>query len=191
MVQEGRRDPDSQEDTMKFNRLVLAVTGSFSVLAAASPSLAQDYRYGRYGDDCTARIQGNGTTGAIIGGLAGAAVGANISSRHSGRTGRALIGAAAGAALGNSIARSSAKSRCGGSQYGYSASRYAHRESSGYDYGYGGGDRGVGYGYQTPYYEQPYASGYNRYGDDRSDWAPRHRHRHHEHDDDDDDDDND
>lgn len=86
-----------------------------TVFSAAAPASAQGYRYS---DDCTRRIHNNGTTGAIVGGLAGAVVGSNLA-RGGGRTGGAILGGAAGAALGNSIARSSTKDRCRGHRYVY------------------------------------------------------------------------
>jgi len=88
-------------------------------LSAAAPAAAQGYRYS---DDCTRRIHNNGTTGAIVGGIAGAVVGSNLA-HGGGRTGGAVLGGAAGAAIGNNIARSSTKDGCRGRPY-YSRGYY-------------------------------------------------------------------
>jgi hypothetical protein len=173
---------------MNVKCMAVIAAGALTALAAGSPSFAQNYDYGRYRDGCSDRIRSNGTTGALLGGLAGAAVGANLASHHGGRTGGALLGGLAGAALGNNIARSSAKSDCRGPRYRYRTSSYAYSRPQYYGYdGYSESYAYPAYRYETPYYEQPYASGYYEPGY----YEPRHRHRHHEHHGHDDDDDED
>lgn len=166
---------------MKISSIAWIGATALCSMTIASTSSAQDYGYRRY-DGCTDRIHSNGTTGAILGGLAGAALGANLAAHHGGRTGGALLGAAAGAAVGNNIARSSTKSSCRGSRYAHRRSSYAYRASALYD-GYGVTPYD-GYGYQAPYYAQPFVSGYDDYG---AGYEPRHHDWRHEHDDDDDD----
>lgn len=97
---------------MTKRTIALVLATAAAGLTAATPMLAQAHDYRRYDDDCTDRIHRNGTTGAIIGGLAGAAIGSNLAASHGGRTGGAVLGAAAGAAVGSNIARSSTKDSC-------------------------------------------------------------------------------
>jgi hypothetical protein len=104
--------------------MLLRLAGAAALVAAtafsaATPAAAQGYRYS---DDCTRRIHDNGTTGAIVGGIAGAVVGSNLA-HGGGRTGGAILGGAAGAAIGNNIARSSTKDGCRGRRY-YSSGYY-------------------------------------------------------------------
>jgi hypothetical protein len=128
--------------TMTTIARVLAVA-AVGLTAAAAPALAQarDYRGYGYDDGCQGRIHNNGTTGALLGGVAGALIGSNVA-HGGGRTGGALIGAAAGAAVGSNIARSSTKQNCRGPSY-----RTSYRD----------------YGYQPGYYADPGYGDYNSY----------------------------
>ena len=109
--------------------------------AVATPSLARDYRgYGHYDDACRSKKSNNGTTGAVIGGVAGAVLGSNVAGRGD-RTEGAVIGGLAGALLGNSVGRSNAKSS------------YACESR---DYG------SVRYNPSAPYYGNPYDRGYGQ-----------------------------
>ena len=142
---------------MKTAAISGAVIAALAVGALATPSFAQSYR-APYNSDCR---RSDGTTGAVIGGIAGAILGSNLAAHHGGRSGGAAIGGVAGALLGNSIARGSQS--CGAQGY-----------SSGYS-GYSRGYQDRSYGYAQPTYRyaqptyayaQPYYGGYDsRYGD--------------------------
>src|SRR4030095_14213831 len=83
----------------------LALVGA---AAAATPTFAQPYGYGAY-EACHDKKSDNGTTGAVIGGLAGAVLGSQVAGRGD-RTEGAVIGGLAGVLLGNVVGRDSAKS---------------------------------------------------------------------------------
>jgi len=143
----------------KLTAISAAALAVLSAGAAATPSFAGDYRSYGYDDTCRSRQHDNGTTGAVVGGVAGALLGSSLAGRHDGRTGGAVIGGLAGALLGNSIGRSSAKSSdsCDGRDYGreYRRPVYGARYDRGYsDWGYS--DRGYGYGYRDRSYGHRY-----------------------------------
>ena len=150
----------------KTSGLILALTAAG--LTAAAPALAQahDYRARQaYADACTDKIHDNGTTGAILGGVAGAVIGANVA-HHGGRTGGALIGAAAGAAVGTNIARSSTKRSCRGPTYRTAyrpAPSYGYAPTYGYEtYGYAPTYGYEAYGYEPAYVPAPHDRGLHR-----------------------------
>ena len=109
----------------------------FGAASIATPSFAQPYGYGAY-EACRAKKSDNGTTGAVIGGLAGAVLGSQVAGRGD-RTEGAVIGGLAGVLLGNTVGRSSAKSShaCEARSYGRASYRpsYADDRYSG-RYGY-------------------------------------------------------
>ena len=83
----------------------LALAGA---AATTTPASAQPYGYGAY-EACRDKKSDNGTTGAVIGGLAGAVLGSQVAGRGD-RTEGAVIGGLAGVLLGNVVGRDSAKS---------------------------------------------------------------------------------
>ena len=105
----------------------------------ATPSLAQDYRYGRdagygYIDRCTQYKHERTTNGGVIGAVAGALIGSSLAAHSGGRAGGAVLGALAGAAVGTNLGRDSAKNlpACSGGYYA-PAGRYYRSD---YRYGY-------------------------------------------------------
>ena len=107
---------------MKIAALSATALAAVVASAAATPSVAQDYRGYVYerAAACQDKTHDSGTTGAVLGGIAGALIGSNLASHHGGRAGGAALGAVAGALVGNSIGRSTAKSSevCDGGSYG-------------------------------------------------------------------------
>ncbi|MDB5447231.1 MAG: glycine zipper protein [Phenylobacterium sp.] len=143
---------------MKIAALSATALALVTAGAVATPSFAQDYPGYGYGraDACQSKQHNNGTTGAVLGGIAGALIGSNLASHHGGRTGGMALGAVAGAVLGNNLGRSSAKSSgaCDERDYG----RVAYRRTQPYDGGgyygsdyRGGDDRAYRYSGYDPY----------------------------------------
>jgi hypothetical protein len=123
-----------------------AAIAALAAAAIASPSFAQD--------PCHQQQHNNGTTGAVLGGLAGAVIGSNVAG-HGARTGGTIIGGLAGAAIGNNIGRSSTK--CDGRYSYYYNGRYYDRPQYGNTYNGGYDGR---YGSNNGYYSQPRSNGY-------------------------------
>ena len=172
---------------MKTVAISGAVIAALAVGALATPTSAQSYRGDSYGNGC--RTRSDGTTGAVIGGIAGALLGSNLASHHGGRAGGAALGGVAGAVLGNSIARNNDGCRTFSHAYreqvyqapvygynsGYS-SGYNPRYSSGYTRGYGDNP---GYGYNSGYSDRYAYRDSGRY-EQHDDY----RYRHDDHDED-------
>jgi outer membrane lipoprotein SlyB len=123
---------------MKLAPYTAALAAVVAAGSLATPSLAQDYRYGRdagygYVDSCTQFKHERTTSGGVIGALAGAFSGSSLAAHSGGRAGGAVLGALAGAAVGTNVGRDSAKNSAACSD-GYYAPRASYYRS---DYGYG------------------------------------------------------
>lgn len=110
---------------MKLAPITAALAAIIAAGSLATPTLAQDYRYGRdagygYVDPCTQVKHERTTSGGIIGALAGAAIGSSLAAHSGGRAGGAVLGALAGAAVGTNVGRDSAKGSpvCTDGRYG-------------------------------------------------------------------------
>ena len=164
---------------MKIPAISGAVIAALAVGALATPSFAQSYR-APYNSDCR---RGDGTAGAVIGGIAGALLGSNLAAHHGGRAGGAAIGGVAGALLGNSIARGSSQS-CDTQSYnsGYRQPSYAYAQPT-----YGYAQPRYAYAQPSDGYDTRYSYSYNRprYDRDRDDYRDRDHDRDRRHDRDD------
>jgi hypothetical protein len=122
---------------MKRN-LMTAGLAALIGLSAVGAASAQSYdaRDGYYYQQqrCHAKKSTNGTSGAILGGIAGALLGSNVT-HGGGRTGGAIIGGVAGAAVGSNVGRNGVK--CDNNGYYYNDNGYYYNNASGYYDSYG------------------------------------------------------
>jgi hypothetical protein len=149
MSNEGRGATRNWSDLMRTAAITGAVIAALAAGAIATPTFARDY------------CHNNGSTGAIVGGLAGAAIGAGVAGHHN-QAGGAVIGGLAGALAGNAIARS--QNHCdhysdyrNGGYYDNQPAYNGDYNNGYYDNGYYDNGR---YGYNN-YYAPRYYSGYN------------------------------
>ena len=155
---------------MRYAAITGAMMAALAAGAVATPTFAQS-------DPCHAEKHENGTTGAVVGGIAGALLGSSIAPHHENRAGGAVIGGVAGALAGNAIGRSSAEhsDACRGYSYDgtpsaeyYSAPTSAYVPASGYY-----DSDGEWHAYAPQVYAPPaYAPSASYYGAPTSAYAP-------------------